>query len=104
MDNKSDRRWKLEGSWRRHQNTTSYRSTVARFLRTYKQSLLTGMLLVVLLVLLFGIFSQVPTPIMDTAPSGVTIVDYSQFVEQVKARNMLTVTLLGDELPGVLAH
>ena len=90
MDSKSDHRWKLEGPWRRHQNTTSYRSAVARFLRTHKQSLLTGMLLFVLLVLLFGIFSQVPTPVMDNPPSGVTVVNYSTFVQQVKARNMLT--------------
>ena len=104
MDSKSDRRWKLDDQRLRHQDTTSYRSTVARFLRTHKQSLLTGMLLFVLLVLLFGIFSQVPTPAMDTPPSGVTVVDYSTFVEQLKARNMLRVTIQGDELTGFLAH
>ena len=97
MDSKSDRRWKLEDQRLRHQDTTSYRSTVARFLRTHKQFLLTGMLLFVLLVLLFGIFSQVPTPVMDTPPSDVTVVNYSTFIEQVKARNMLRVTIQGDE-------
>ncbi len=104
MDSKSDRRWKLQDPWRRHQDMTSYRSTVARFLRTHKQSLLTGILLFVLLGLLFGIFSQLQVPITDNPPSGVTVVNYSMFVEQVKASNMLTVTIQGDELTGVLAH
>jgi ATP-dependent metalloprotease FtsH len=104
MDNKSDRRWKLEDHRLRHQDTRSYGSTVARFLRTHKQSLLTSTLLFVLLVLLFGIFSQVPPPVMDNSPSGVTVVNYSTFVQQVKAGNVHTVTMQGDELTGVLAH
>ncbi len=104
MDNKSDHRWKLEDPWRRHQDTKSYRSTVSTFLREHKQSLLTGMLLFVLLVLLFGICSQLRAPITDNPPNGVTVVDYSTFVEQVKARNVRTVTIQGDELTGVLAH
>ncbi len=104
MDSKSDRRWKLEDPWRGHQDTRSYRSTVARFLRTHKQSLLTSMLLFVVLVLLFGIFSQVPPPVTDNSPSGVTVVNYSTFVQQVRAGNVRTVTIQGDELTGVLAH
>jgi ATP-dependent metalloprotease FtsH len=104
MENKSDRRWKLEDQRLRHQDTTSYRSTVARFLRIHKQSLLTSVLLFVLLVLLFSIFSQVPPPTMDNSPSGVTVLNYSTFVQQVKARNIRTVTIQGDDLTGVLAH
>jgi ATP-dependent metalloprotease FtsH len=104
MDNKSGRRWKLEDPWRRHQDTRSYRSTVLKFFREHKQSLLTGMLLFVFLVLLFGILSQLQVPITDNPPSGVTVVNYSTFVEQVKARNMLTVTIQGDRLTGILAH
>ena len=104
MDSKSDRRWKLEAPWRRHQDTRSHRPTGARFLRTHKQSLLASMLLFVLLVLLFGIFSQLPSPVMDNPPSGVTVVNYSTFVQQVKAGNVRTVTMQGDDLTGVLAH
>ena len=62
------------------------------------------MLLCVLLVLLFGIFSQLPSPVMDNPPSGVTVINYSAFVQQVKARNVRTVTMQGDELTGVLVH
>lgn len=104
MDSRSDRRWKLEDQRLRHQDTKSYRSTVARFLRTHKQSLLASMLLFVLLVLLFGIFSQLQAPTTGNPPSGVTVVNYSTFVQQVKARNVRTVTIQGDELTGVLAH
>jgi ATP-dependent metalloprotease FtsH len=104
MDSKSDRRWKLEAPWRRHHDTKSYRSTVARFFRTHRQFLLASMLLCVLLVLLFGIFSQLPSPVMDNPPSGVTVVNYGTFVQQVKARNVRTVTMQGDDLTGVLAH
>ena len=88
MDNKSGRRWKLADPWRRHQDITSYRSAVSKFLREHKQSLLTGMLLFVLLVLLFGIFGQLQVPTTDNPPSGVTVVNYSIFVEQAKARNI----------------
>ncbi len=66
MENKNDRQWKLEGLWHRHQDTTSSRSPVATFFREHKQSLLAGMLLCVLLVLLFGIFSQLQISITDT--------------------------------------
>lgn len=104
MENKSDRRWKLEGLWRRHQDTTSYRSTVARFLRTHRQSLLASILLFVLLVLLFAIFSQLQPPVTDNPPPGVTVVSYNTFVQQVKTSNMRAVTIQGDELTGVLAH
>jgi ATP-dependent Zn protease len=104
MDSKSDRQWKLADPWRRHQDMTSYTSTVARFLRTHKQSLLTGILLFILLGLLFGISSQLQVPITDNPPSGVAVVNYSTFVQQVKAHNMLAVTIQGDELTGVLAH
>ncbi|HEX6554024.1 MAG TPA: ATP-dependent metallopeptidase FtsH/Yme1/Tma family protein, partial [Ktedonobacteraceae bacterium] len=104
MDNKSDRRWKLENLWHRHQDARSSRSPVAKFLREHKQSLLTGILLFVLLVLLFGIFSQMPAPLTDNPPNGVTVVSYSTFVQRVKAGNIRTVTIQGDELTGVLAH
>jgi len=92
MENKSGRRWKLEGLWHRRQDTTPSRFPVATFFREHKQTFLAGSLLFVFLVLLFAISSQLRPPVTDNPPPGVTAVSYSTFVEQVKARNMRAVT------------
>src|SRR5947209_9816967 len=60
-------------------------------------------LLLLLIVLLFGIASQLPAPIISVAPDGVTAIAYSTFVKQVEAGNVIAVTIQGHQINGVLA-
>lgn len=76
---------------------------IENFFRTHTQSLFATALLALITALLFGIFSQLQTPGTDTTPSGVTAVNYSTFVEQVKAGNVLAVAFQGDTIYGLPA-
>jgi ATP-dependent metalloprotease FtsH len=80
------------------------KSQIWKFLGTHRQALFAGILLTALLVLLFGVFSQFSAPATSAPPSGVTVVDYSTFVSQVKAGNVLAVTIRGDDINGLLAR
>src|SRR5437868_13394055 len=69
-----------------------------------KQLLLTGVLLTALLLLLFGICSQLPAPDLNPPPRGTTVIDYSTFLAQVRAGNVLVVSLQDQDLEGLLAR
>ena len=111
MDDKADRQPKAESRWRgrkdlrigRYKHVKRNFTQYVKFLNTHKRSLLTGVLLAIMIGLLFGIFSQLQPPTTDTAPSGVTQVSYSTFVAQLKAGNVLAVTIQGYDLNGLLA-
>jgi ATP-dependent metalloprotease FtsH len=77
----------------------------AQFISTNRQAFLGGGLVIILLALLFGVFSffQPPAP-TSGALSGETTIDYSSFIAQVKAGNMLAVTIRGTDLHGLLVH
>ncbi len=60
---------------------------------------LTGILCLVGLLLLFGITLRLPAPILH-APTGTTEENYTAFVNQVKANQILSVTIQGDEITG----
>lgn len=70
----------------------------------HKQSLITSVLLTALVLLLFGIFSRLPAPDHTAPPSGLTIIDYNAFLAQVRAGNVLVVSLQDQEIVGVLAR
>jgi cell division protease FtsH len=80
------------------------KSQILKFLRTYKQAFFAGILLTAILVLLFGVFSQFQAPATSTPPSGVTSVNYSTFVSQVKVGNVVAVTIRGGDINGLLAQ
>jgi cell division protease FtsH len=82
----------------------THASQFAKFLNERRRDVQTCLLLMVLFALLFGISIQLPPPIMNTFPQGATVVDYTTFISQVKAGNMQTATIQGDELTGTLAH
>src|SRR5205823_3745859 len=76
-----------------------------KFLQAQKQNLLTSCLFLIATALLFGIFSQFQPPaVTKPVPDGVRVVDYSTFVGQVKAGNVLAVIMQGDDIHGLLAH
>jgi len=102
MDEKHNHRLHIEDR-RQRKDVKSYKLSISTFLHTQKQSLLTGFLLIVAVMLLFGIFSQFQPPRTSIPPDGVPVLDYRTFIEQVKARNVLAVVIQGDEIHGLLA-
>jgi len=109
MDTKDSRQLKLGNRWRelkalKRRTSGSKKHTIGSFLSSHKQTLLASALLIVFVVLLFGIFSQFQPPTTNTPPSGVTVVDYSTFLGQVKAGNVMAVTLRGNEVNGLLVN
>src|SRR5438270_8408028 len=89
MNDKWIHRWNRMARWLRSNVLMSYRSNISRLLHRQQQSLLTTALLVVIVVLLVGIFGQLQPPPTNTPPDGVTVIDYTTFVKQVKAGNVL---------------
>src|SRR3989440_2525171 len=70
----------------------------------HKQLLLTGVLLTALLLLLFGICSQLSAPDLDAPPTGTTVIDYGTFLAQVRAGHVLEVSLQDQDIVGLLAR
>jgi cell division protease FtsH len=111
MDDMGGRRIQSGKQWRRHKDVRLNGHNLKRsfikylaFFRKHKQSFLATALLTIITVLLFGIFSQFQAPSTNAVPNGVTAVDYSTFVEQVKAGNVLAVTVQGDDVNGLLVN
>src|SRR5438874_3033839 len=74
------------------------------FLKENTQSILTSVLLFVLLGILVVISSQLQAPNTSNPPSNVSVIGYDEFVSQVKANNILTVTFQGDHITGTLVR
>ncbi len=108
MDGKGSRRAKLgvklSERWRRYENSGSYRRDVVKFLGTHKRLLFTTMLLLAAVILLFGIVGRLQSPQTNTPPNGVTVINYSTFLQQVKADNVLAVTIQGNTINGLLEN
>jgi hypothetical protein len=85
MDDKAGRRGASGAHGRRWKQA---RGKAWNFLKAQKSSLFTGVMLLLVVVLLFGVFSQFQPPATSAAPSGVTAIDYTTFIQQVKAGNV----------------
>ncbi len=102
MDDKAGRRMKSKMNRRRYKQIASYRREILEFLHKHRAAVFTSLLLVLLIGLLFGLVSQIPVPVINTAPNGVTTVDYSTFVRQVQAGNVQAVAIQGDDVNALL--
>lgn len=104
MDDTSRRRRKsgMHG-WRRIVQGKTYKN-VGKLLIEHKQSVFTSFLLLTLLVLLLGVFSQFRVPMANNAPAGSKIISYSTFVQQVKAGNVVAVTIQGSDVNGLITN
>jgi ATP-dependent metalloprotease FtsH len=104
MDDLDSRRVRAEVRKRRrarmNKNTCVY---VWKQIKTYKHNILTGVLLLLMLALLFGLASELQAPITNPPPSDETVIDYSTFVKQVEMGNVLAVTIQGNQINGLLA-
>lgn len=78
------------------------RKYIVPSLKEHKVHLLAGFLVATILVLLFGIFSRLQAPATNEVPSGETAINYSSFVKQVTAGNVLAVFLQGNGLSALL--
>ncbi len=103
MDDKVSPRNKPGVRRRRYQRMLKYGRKSCTLLRTHKNTFLTWVLFTLLALLFVGIVGQLRSPAINTAPDGVTVLDYSTFVEQVKGGNVLAVALQGNDLNGLLA-
>ena len=104
MDGKGSRGLSSENDRQRQHKLLKLGKKCAKYLVTHKQSLLAVILLTGLVALLFGVFSQLQVPSTNAPPSGTTAVDYSTLVTQVKAGNVVAVTIRGNEVNGLLAQ
>src|SRR5450759_4642117 len=99
MDDKAERRGKsAKRRWKQAMNGQN----VKKFVQAQKNTLLTCAMLLLSIGLLFGIFSQLQPPTTNTTPGGVTAIDYSTVVQQVKAGNVMATTIRGTEINGLL--
>ena len=104
MDGKG-RRGRSSGDERRRQKTgVKNRRSIARYVKTHIHTVLTGGLVIALIVVLFGVFSNFQGPVLSTPPTGEKVITYSSFVSQVRAGNMLAVTIRGNDLNGLLVN
>src|SRR5690242_19534086 len=104
MDDKAGRRDGAHGNRRRQMWVQSYGRKVWKSFQTRKNTLLTGILLLSLVVLLVGIVSQLQPPTPNTVPNGQTTIEYSTFVKLVKDGNVLAASIRGNEVTGLLAQ
>jgi ATP-dependent metalloprotease FtsH len=108
MDDKANRRLQADQS----NNTRTYGpknlkpdfSKFVKLLNTNKQSLLASALLLIIIALLFGVVTQLQPPSVSGAPQGITVLDYSTFEAQLRAGNVLAVTIQGNDLTGLLIN
>jgi ATP-dependent metalloprotease FtsH len=102
MDDKTGHPIRPQAYKRCSQSVKTYGRKTRKFLQDQKNTLLTGFLLLLSVVLLFAIFAQLPPPVMQTAPNAMTQIDYSTFMDQVKIGNVVAVAVRGNEVEGLL--
>lgn len=83
-------------------DTLRDRKRVIPFFKSHKGMLASGFLVVAMVLLLFGIAGQFQSPPAEDMPNGETAINYSAFLYQVHAGNVLAVTLRGDEVNALL--
>src|SRR5258708_17795247 len=104
MDGKGSRGLSSGNDRQRQHKLLKLGKKCAKYLVTHKQSLLAVILLTGLVVLLFGVFSQLQVPSTNAPPSGTTAVDYSTLVTQVKAGNVVAAFFPRDKRERVVAQ
>jgi ATP-dependent metalloprotease FtsH len=68
---------------------------IVAFLKAHRSALLAGFLITAMVVLLFGIVSQLQAPSTENAPGGEMPINYSTFLNQVNSNNVLAVSMNG---------
>ena len=69
-----------------------------KFLQSHRSHVLTGVLLVAVVALLFGLTSQINFPTTDESPDGMQTIDYTALIEQAKYNNVQAVAIQGSDV------
>jgi ATP-dependent metalloprotease FtsH len=69
-----------------------------KFLQSHRSHVLTGVLLVAVVALLFGLASQINFPTTDESPDGMQTIDYTALIEQAKYNNVQAVAIQGSDV------
>lgn len=85
-------------------NNVKGQRRIVTFCKTHRSVLLSGFLIVTIVTLLIGIFVQLQGPAEDDVPGGETSINYSAFLNQVNAGNVLAVTIRGDSVNALLLN
>jgi cell division protease FtsH len=75
---------------------------IIKFIKTHRSALISSFFVSVIVLLLFGIFSQFQAPATDDVPAGETAINYSAFLNQVTAGNVLAVIIRGNGVNALL--
>lgn len=102
MDDKASCQNQFKKRGRRSSDSKSFVCKAFKMIQNHQRICLTGLLCVAFIVLLFGIAAQLPAPAVNKAPTGVTTIDYTTFVQQVKTGNVEAVVIQGDAVNGLL--
>jgi ATP-dependent metalloprotease FtsH len=78
------------------------RKKIVKFLKTHRSALTASLLTIAIVILLFGIFSLLPPLSVSDVPAGETAINYSTFLTQVKADNVLAVKIQGNGINALL--
>ncbi len=78
------------------------RGRVVNVFTVYKSTIVTVSLIVLMIVLLFGIFSQFQSPQTADGPVGEIAINYSTLLSQIQAGNVLVVTIHGNSADALL--
>lgn len=70
--------------------------------KTQRSALLSGFLIVAIIILLVGIFAQFQAPAVEDIPAGETSINYSVFLSQVNAGNVMAVIIRGAGINALL--
>ncbi len=101
MNANRNRKWKLVAE-RYKRQFLSFKQPLRNFFFTQRTAISTSILLLLVVALLFGIFSQLQAPTISSAANGVATIDYSTFVQQIKEGNVVAVAIQGNEVNGLL--
>jgi ATP-dependent metalloprotease FtsH len=103
MDGKGRRRPPIRVKRKRQFHAKRFFRDSIQSIRTHRQSILAGGLVIVMVGLVLGIVSHFQAPTKGTsAMEGETTIAYSSFVSQVTSGNMLAATIRGNDLHGLL--
>ena len=83
-------------------NSVKDQRRIITFCKTQRSALLSGFFIVAIVALLIGIFAQFQGPTANDAPTGETSINYSVFLNQVNAGNVLAVTVRGSDINAFL--
>ncbi|HTI14847.1 MAG TPA: ATP-dependent zinc metalloprotease FtsH [Dictyobacter sp.] len=102
MDDKEDRRTKLDASERRYKRRLQTKQNIWSYAWKYRSISLTFGLIAVIIVLLIGVATELPGLTNNVTPVGAITLNYSSFLKQVQIGNVHGVVIQGNNVQALL--